>query len=275
MSESNIKSFNSNTPSDVVAATLLQEGGVIVRNLAAGDLIDKINQDLREPLDSKGHEFENDFNGYKTRRLGAVLGLSRSSAELLTNSLALEVADAVLKRHCDNYQVGSMTAIEIHPGETPQILHRDGDFYPIAIPGVEFQMQAMWALSDFTEENGATRVVTDRDVLKGVKNADTEAFENIDESTVSQAVMPKGSVFFWLQSTIHGGGANTASTPRSGLFISYCLGWLRQEDNQYLLMPREVAESFPENVSRLLGYQAHGKYLGIYPGDPDGLWWEG
>jgi len=275
MSESNIKSFDSNTPSDVVAATLLQEGGVIVRNLAADDLIDKINQELREPLDSKGHEFENDFNGYKTRRLGAVLGLSRSSAELLTNSLALEVADAVLKRHCDNYQVGSMTAIEIHPGETPQILHRDGDFYPIAIPGVEFQLQAMWALSDFTEENGATRIVTDRDVLKGVKNADTEAFENIDESTVSQAVMPKGSVFFWLQSTIHGGGANTASTPRSGLFISYCLGWLRQEDNQYLLMPREVAESFPENVSRLLGYQAHGKYLGIYPGDPDGLWWEG
>ena len=274
MSESNIKSFNSNTPSDVVAATLLQEGGVIVRNLAAGDLIDKINQDLREPLDSKGHEFENDFNGYKTRRLGAILGLSRSSAELLTNSLALEVADAVLKRHCENYQVGSMTAIEIHPGENPQILHRDGDFYPIAIPGVEFQMQAMWALSDFTEENGATRVVTDRDVLKGVKNADTEAFENIDESTVSQAVMPKGSVFFWLQSTIHGGGANTASTPRLGLFISYCLGWLRQEDNQYLLMPREVAESFPENVSRLLGYQAHGKYLGIYPGDPDGLWWD-
>jgi ectoine hydroxylase-related dioxygenase (phytanoyl-CoA dioxygenase family) len=274
MSESNIKSFESNTPSDVVAATLLQEGGVIVRNLAADDLIDKINQELREPLDSKGHEFENDFNGYKTRRLGAVLGLSRSSAELLTNSLALEVADAVLKRHCDNYQVGSMTAIEIHPGETPQILHRDGDFYPIAIPGVEFQLQAMWALSDFTEENGATRIVTDRDVLKGVKNADTEAFENIDESTVSQAVMPKGSVFFWLQSTIHGGGANTASTPRSGLFISYCLGWLRQEDNQYLLMPREVAESFPENVSRLLGYQAHGKYLGIYPGDPDGLWWD-
>lgn len=275
MSESSIKSFDSNTPSDVVAATLLQEGGVIVRNLAADDLIDKINQELREPLDSKGHEFENDFNGYKTRRLGAVLGLSRSSAELLTNSLALEVADAVLKRHCDNYQVGSMTAIEIHPGETPQILHRDGDFYPIAIPGVEFQLQAMWALSDFTEENGATRIVTDRDVLKGVKNADTEAFENIDESTVSQAVMPKGSVFFWLQSTIHGGGANTASTPRSGLFISYCLGWLRQEDNQYLLMPREVAESFPENVSRLLGYQAHGKYLGIYPGDPDGLWWDG
>ena len=274
MSENKIRTFDSNTPSDVIAAALLQEGGVIVCNLALDDLVEKINAELREPLDAKGHEFENDFNGYKTRRLGAILGLSRSAADLLTNPLALGVADAVLKRHCENYQVGSMTAIEIHPGEKAQILHRDGDFYPIAIPGVEFQLQAMWALSDFTDENGATRIVTDRDVLKGVKNADTEAFENIDESKVSQAVMPKGSVFFWLQSTIHGGGANTASTSRSGLFISYCLGWVRQEDNQYLLMPREVAESYPENVSRLLGYQSHGKFLGIYPGDPDGHWWD-
>jgi ectoine hydroxylase-related dioxygenase (phytanoyl-CoA dioxygenase family) len=274
MSEQKIRSFDNNTPSDVVAASLLQEGGVIVRNLASPELIDRVAEELREPLEAKGHEFENDFNGYKTCRLAGILEVSRSSAELLTNPCALGVADAVLKRHCDNYQVGSMTAIEIHPGESSQILHRDGDFYPIAIPGVEFQLQAMWALSDFTEDNGATRIVTDRDVLKGVKNADTEAFENIDESTVSQAVMPKGSVLFWLQSTIHGGGANTASTARSGLFISYCLGWVRQEDNQYLLMPREVAESYPENVSRLLGYQAHGKYLGIYPGDPDGLWWD-
>ena len=80
MGESNIKSFDSNTPSDVVAATLLQEGGAIVRNLAADDLIDKINQELREPLDSEGHEFENDFNGYRTRRLGAILSLSRLPA---------------------------------------------------------------------------------------------------------------------------------------------------------------------------------------------------
>ena len=275
MADKNIKSFDSNTPLDVVAATLLEEGGVIVRNLAADDLIHKVNQELREPLDSKGHEFENDFNGYKTRRLGTVLESSPSSAELLTNPLALGVADTILKRHCDNYQVGSMTAIEIHPGEESQILHRDGDFYPIPIPGVEFQIQAMWALSDFTEENGATRVVTDLGVLEGVKNNETDAFINIDESKVAQAVMPRGSVFFWLRSTIHGGGANTGSTPRSGLFISYCLGWLRQEDNQYLPIPREVAESFPENVSRLLGYQAHGQYLGIYPGDPDGLWWDG
>ena len=105
MNENPVKSFESTTSSDVIAATLLQEGGVIVRNLADIALIDKVNQELRGPLDAKGHEFENDFNGYKTRRLGAILGLSRSSADLMTNPLVLEVTDAVLKRHCENYQV--------------------------------------------------------------------------------------------------------------------------------------------------------------------------
>ena len=272
-----VKSYDKKTSADVIAATLLQEGGVIVHNVASKSVINKVKEELRKPLDAQGKDFENDFNGYKTLRLGAVLMSSRSSAELLTNPTALGVADAVLKRHCDNYQVGSMTAIEIHPGEEAQILHRDGDFYPTHLtkPGVEFQLQSMWALTDFTEENGATRVVNDPEVLKGVKNKDTEAFRNIDDAKVSKAIMPKGSVLFWLQSTIHGGGANSSATPRMGLFISYALGWVRQEDNQYLLIPREVAESYPEQVSRLLGYQAHGNFLGIYPGDPDGLWWEG
>jgi ectoine hydroxylase-related dioxygenase (phytanoyl-CoA dioxygenase family) len=269
-----LKSYEKETSSDVISATLLQDGGVIVLNQAADDLIDRVAQELREPLDAKGHEFENDFNGYKTRRLGGILEWSRSSADLMAHPLALEIADAVLKRHCENYRIGSSTAIEIHPGEEAQILHRDGDFYPISIPGVEFQLQVMWALSDFTVENGATRLVLDRDVLKGVKNCETEAFENIDESKVVQAVMPKGSAFYWLQSTIHGGGANKASTPRSGLFVSYSLGWVRQEDNHYLMLPREVVDSYPDQIRRLVGYQSHGKYLGIYPGDPDGNWWD-
>jgi ectoine hydroxylase-related dioxygenase (phytanoyl-CoA dioxygenase family) len=269
-----IKSYDRNTPSDIIAATLLREGGVIVLNQVDDDLIDKVSEELREPFDTHGRESENDFNGYSTRRLGGMLELSRSSADLMAHPLSLEVADAVLKRHCVNYRVGSSAGIEIHPGEDDQILHRDGDFYPISIPGVEFQIQTMWALTDFTEENGATRIVMDRDLLKGVKNCETEKFEAIDESQVTQAVMPKGSVLYWLQSTIHGGGANTGSTPRSGFFVSYSLGWVRQEDNHYLTLPREVADSYPENIRRLIGYQSHGPYLGIYPDDPDGHWWD-
>ena len=96
----------------------------------------------------------------------------------------------------------------------------------------------------------------------------------VDEADIVQAVMTKGSVLYYLGSTIHGGGANRSQLPRSGLVTTYSLGWLRQEENQYLSVPREVADSYPEHVRRLMGYQAHGKYLGVYPNDPDGRWFD-
>ena len=138
--------------------------------------------------------------------------------------------------------------------------------YPIRIPDVEFQVSAMWALDNFTEENGATRVVPGSHDLREI--------DEIAEDDIVQAVMPRGSVLFYMGSTVHGGGANKSNLPRSGLISTYSLGWLRQEDNQYLCIPREKADSFPEHVRRLLGYQTHGRYLGTYPGDPDGYWLE-
>lgn len=85
--------------------------------------------------------------------------------------------------------------------------------------------------------------------------------------------MPRGSVLFYLGSAVHAGGRNHTDTPRTGLITTYSLGWLRQEENHYLTIPREVAESYDENVRRLMGYQSHGKYLGVWPGNPDGNWW--
>ena len=186
--------------------------------------------------------------------------------DALPISRVIEVADAVLKRHCINYRVGSSTAIEVHPGEKTQVLHRDDDFYPIRIPGVEFQISAMWALDEFTAENGATRVVSG--------SQDLRSLDSIKEKDVEQAVMPSGSVLFYLGSTVHGGGANNSDAPRAGLITTYSLGWLRQEENQYLTVPSKVLKKYPDNVRRLLGYQSHGDYLGVYPDDPDGNWFD-
>ena len=86
--------------------------------------------------------------------------------------------------------------------------------------------------------------------------------------------MPKGSLLLYLGSTFHGGGANQSDAPRSGLINTYSLGWLRQEENQYLTIPRDVADSYPEQIRRLMGYQAHGESLGVYPGDPDDYWFD-
>lgn len=247
-------------------SALLRDGGAIVSNQVSSDVVDRVLNGLRAPFDDAGKRFENDFNGYSTLRVSGVLGVSPTAAELVAHPRVIEVADAVLKRHCKSYRVGSSTAIEVHPGEKNQELHRDDDFYPIRFPGVEFQLSAMWALDEFTAENGATRVVAGSHDLRKIGG--------IDESDVEQAVMKPGSVLFYLGGTVHGGGANTSAAPRAGLITTYSLGWLRQEENQYLTIPRKMLESYPDDVRRLIGYQSHGKYLGVYPDDPDGNWFD-
>lgn len=261
-----IKTYTNAVSADGIIKTLLKDGGVIVTNVIDSEIIDAVKADFRGPFDEQGLKFSNDFNGYKTRRLGTILKLSKSSADILAHPQVMAVADGVLKRHCNNYQIGSSTAIEILPGEEAQVLHHDDDFYPMHIEGVEFQMSAMVALDDFTIENGATRVVA------GSHN--TREIGDVKESDIEQAVMPKGSILYYLGSTVHGGGANKSDQPRRGLITTYSLGWLRQEENHYLAIPRDVADSYPEHVRRLMGYQAHGQYLGVYPGDPDNYWFD-
>ena len=257
-------------PAPVVAA-LQQDGAVIIERLAASQLLDTIDAELEPHFASEGDKFKNDFNGYKTRRLSAILALSHHCAELIAHPLVLAVADAVLKPHCDSYRLGSTTAIEIQPGEANQTLHQDDDFYPMRIPHVEFQLGAMWALDDFTVENGATRVVPGSHWTARNNNGQED---DADNRALAHSVMPRGSLLLYFGSTWHGGGANTSDKPRAGLINTYALGWLRQEENQYLCVPRDIARSYPDRVQRLMGYQAHGQYLGVFPGDPDGYWYD-
>jgi len=259
-----IKTLEKNSSTNEILHALNDDSGVIVANLVSDDVVDQVSKELRPHFDAHGTKHQDEFNGYTTLRIYAVPGVSRASLDLIAHPRVMEVADGILNPHCDNFQLGSTTAIEIHPGESDQELHRDGDIYPIRIPDVEFQVSALWALDDFTVENGATRVVPGSHDLRSI--------EDVSEDDIIQAAMPKGSVLFYMGSTIHGGGANRSDSPRSGLISTYSLGWLRQEDNQYLSIPRDVADSFPEHVRRLLGYQTHDKMLGTYPGDPDGLW---
>ena len=261
-----LKTFANTADSDEIANALLQNGGVIVTQQVDNSVIDQIAKELRPHFDKYGAKFENDFNGYKTLRQSGILEISRTSADLIAHSRVMEIADAILLPHCTNYRIGSCTAIEILPGETAQVMHRDDSFYPIKIPGVEFQISAMWALDDFTIENGATRVA--------IGSQGNPPKTNLDETEIVQAVMPKGSVLYYLGSAFHGGGANQTDTPRAGLINTYSLGWIRQEENQYLTIPREIADSYPENVRRLMGYQSHGHSLGVYPGDPDDNWFD-
>jgi ectoine hydroxylase-related dioxygenase (phytanoyl-CoA dioxygenase family) len=257
------------TDQDVVAA-LERDGGCVVLNQAPANIIDTVNADFRAPFDELGRKDEDDFNGYSTLRVGGVLGISHAAADLVEHPRVMAAADAVLLRNCTSYRIGSLSAIEILPGEDDQVLHADDTMYPLRLAGTQLQMSAMWALNDFTAENGATRVVPGSH-----RNPVFEGFYLDDsENEITQAVMPSGSLLLYLGTTLHGGGANHSSAPRAGLVNTYALGWLRQEENQYLNVSREMAETHSPTIQRLMGYARHctpGGSLGSWQ-NPDGSW---
>jgi hypothetical protein len=238
-----------------------RDGAFVVNELVPTGLMDEIAGELRPYFDSEGRRTENDFNGYSTLRISGILAKSKSSAALAGHKLVLKIADAILLPHCASYQFGSLTGIEILPGENPQRLHRDDGIYPIRMPGMEWQISTNWALDDFTIENGATHVVPR-------SHRRREPWPPAAEESV-QTPMKKGSVLFYMGSLWHGGGANRSNRARKGLVNTYSLGWLRHEENHYLMVPREMAQDYPEPVRRLLGYQSHGGFLGWYSGHPD------
>ncbi len=243
-----------------IVSAMRRQGAAIVESVASHEQMDRVAAELRPHFDRNGRYDESDFNGFSTLRLGEVLARSRSSADLIGHDLVCAVADAILLPHCVNYRIGSCTGIEIWPGETAQHLHRDDGIYPMTFPGVEWQISALWALTDFTDENGATRV------LPGSHNGMAQ-LTGLDQTDTAPAEMPKGSVLFYMGSTYHGGGANTSNAPRMALINTYALGWLRQEENMYLSIPREIADSYPKKIRDLMGYTHHGHLLG-YIGDP-------
>ena len=150
--------------------------------------------------------------------------------------------------------------IAIGPGEPAQPVHRDQwawDFFPFP-SGYEVQCNTIWAMNDFTAENGATRVIPGSNKL-----ADKLQFH---EKDTVPAEMPAGSVVFYTGSLYHGGGANRSDQVRYGLNLTYTLGWLRQEENQYLTVPADVARTLPDPLLKLMGY-ARGAYALGYVDD--------
>ncbi len=245
--------FKPDAEDQEIIAALARDGACVVLNQASPEVIDAINADFRAPFDALGRFDESDFNGYKTLRISGVLGVSMAAAKLVEHPRVMAAADAMLLPHCANYRIGSLTGIEILPGEGDQVLHLDDSMYPVRLPDTQLQISAMWALDDFTAENGATRVVPGSHKKVSSANADMDHFED----DIVQAAMPRGSLLLYLGTTMHGGGANRSDAPRAGLVNTYSLGWLRQEENQYLNVPREVAMTHSTKIQHLMGYCCH------------------
>ena len=258
-----IVSISADTSADSAMEILERDGAVIYERVLDDATMDRIQGEL-DPFLGRAYLGEGEFWGYKTKRTAALVAKSRTFGEkVATNPQVLSVMDRLLGPRCDRFQLHVTQAVAIGPGEKGQFLHRDDSLLPFAHPGPQSLCNTMWALTDFTAQNGATNVIL------GSHNWDDERIAG-DKDTIVQAVMPRGSVMIYLGSVWHGGGANTSADDwRIGMICGYSLGWLRQEENQYLAVPPEVARTLPEQVQHLIGYKLHGTFLGWVEGqDP-------
>jgi ectoine hydroxylase-related dioxygenase (phytanoyl-CoA dioxygenase family) len=244
---------------DTVESILREDGAVIVDELVAPSTMDMIRKELQPFLDAT-RPGTDAFAGFNTRRTGSLIARSTTFRDLAVHPTVLGTLDRVLGDHATTYQLHLTQIIDIGPGEPAQLVHRDQwafDFFPFP-SGFEVECHTMWALTDFTDENGATRVIPG-------SNHWADKLRPGPEETVP-AEMAKGSVMFYVGSVYHGGGANRSDERRLGVNVGYTLSWLRQEENQYLACPPDVARTLPADLAKLIGYR-RGAYALGYWGD--------
>jgi len=256
-------------PAAAIAA-LADAGGVIVENVLPPEALDAFNRELdplveaADPARKHMTPLLDFFFGPRTRHVSSIAAKSPVFVrELLCHPLYRSICDAILKPSCGRYQLNLAHVLDRGAGSDAQILHRDELVWSyVPKPHPELQLATIVALVDFTADNGATRLVP------GSHRWPKDRVATDDEVAVAE--MPAGSAVIYLGSTIHGGGANTTSDQwRRGMHMSYVVGWLRTEENNYLGTPIEVARTLPREALEMLGYAVHYDQIGAYLGHVD------
>ncbi|MET0454612.1 MAG: phytanoyl-CoA dioxygenase family protein [Mycobacterium sp.] len=238
------------TPVDELVEHLRRDNYVIVDDLAPSSMMDAIEEEVAPYIDSTPIGY-NAILGKKTRRTGALIARSPTCRELIQNPTILGTVGEFLG-HASAFQLMLTQIISIEPGESAQGLHRDQvawDFFPFP-EDYHVQCNMLWALSDYTAEMGATRVVPGSH-LPGAPTP-----KEYTDADCLQAEMSRGSVLIYSGKIVHSGGANkTTDKVRRAININYSVGWVRQEENQYLSVPMDVAKTLDDDLLKLMGYQ--------------------
>ncbi|MCG8590883.1 MAG: phytanoyl-CoA dioxygenase family protein [Proteobacteria bacterium] len=195
---------------------------------------------------------ENAFEGHRTWRIYNLLAHGKLYEAIPVHERVLPIVEGVLDSGC---LVSSLSSISIGPGETAQMLHADDQLLPLPKPHVPTVCNTMWALTDFTAENGATRIVPKSHLADRSPRPD-------EEVAWIPATLRAGSVLVWHGSLWHGGGANQTQERRVGIAMNYCAGWVRQQENQQLGIPRSVARGFEPRLRQLVGYGVYRNLIG-------------
>ncbi len=243
-------------------ARVRDQGYTILEGVLTADEADAIVADVeRLERENEVKPARNSFEGSKTMRVYNLLIHGEAYQNIATNPQVLPIVEGILDPGC---LVSSISAISILPGEIPQPIHADDMLIPIPKPHVPLVCNSMWALTDFTEANGATRI------MPGTHTADSNPNYGQTYDTIP-AEMAKGSVMVYNGSMWHGGGANTTDSRRMGIAMNYCAGYIRQQENQQLGIPRDIARSFSTRLRELIGYSVYNRVIGHinrkHPGD--------
>jgi ectoine hydroxylase-related dioxygenase (phytanoyl-CoA dioxygenase family) len=257
MAEHVVHHFRADAAPSDVATHIREFGYAIVEGAAEADLLDRLDAEA-SPFIQASAGGRDIYDGMFTRRTGALIARCPAARELVMHPLAVAVAEDVMSQ-ATTIQLHLTQIISIAAGETAQKLHRDQmafDFYPFPAD-YHVQCNTMWALTDFTFENGATQI------QPGTSGLSDEASTDIP---IMYAEMTRGSVLFYDGKVRHGGGANASIAERRGVNITYAVGWVRQEENQFLACPPDVARTLDDELLKMMGYQQGAFALG-YVGD--------
>lgn len=233
-------------------AALGRDGYVIWESLLSAEQCEHISQVVRPWL---GHTGRNTFEGRRTQRIYSVLSRTRVCDRLVDHPRVLAVLDRLLM---PNYLLSALQAINIQPGEAAQLAHHDDGFYPIPRPRAPLAAATIWAIDDFTADNGATVVIPGSHRWGKRQPGPQDRQVPI--------VMPAGSCVFFVGTLWHGGGANTSSGDRLAVTAQYCQPWLRPMEAFTLSISRDIARTVSDDLRRMLGYSIHPPFVGAVDG---------
>ena len=230
-----------------------RDGYTVLEDVIAPELVALLADDLLR-LESvyEVQPADNSFEGARTVRIYNLLALGRIYEQVPVHERVLPIVERVLDPGC---LVSSLSSISIMPGESAQPIHADDQLIPLPKPHPPLVCNTMWALTDFTEANGATRIIPG-----------THRFDHSPDLLTPYdsipAEMPRGSVLVWHGSLWHGGGANTTDAPRVGIAMNYCAGFIRQQENQQLGLPHDTVARFSPRLRELVGYSVYNGLIG-------------
>lgn len=236
---------------------LLSEGWCVIPDVIPKETIRALDRDLAPAFDETPF-CQGGFYGARTKRFGRLLARSSHSEALVRHELVLGIAERVLEPWCDTIQLNLTQAIALHPGALPQLPHRDQDMWRGPVGETEYLVNVMWPFTPYTRRNGAT--------LVWPESHGPRALAEVPKASEVPVEIEPGSALLFLGSTLHGAGGNVSDEVRRGAIVSYCLGWLKPYENQWLAYPPEVARNFDPELAALVGYRQHRPNLGNYEG---------